>query len=271
MDYLLYSIIGLCMGVVGGTLGIGGAVFMIPAMTLVFGENQHLYQAAAMICIFFVSSASLIAHRKANLISKKTLWGMVPAALIGIVAGVAMSNSALFEGPKDYILSRVFGGFLVYVAVYNSFRLYRSMKHGQPQDDGQAPETNEAQTSLAWVVGLVTGLGSGLLGMGAGTVATPLQQLLLKSPMKKAMSNSATLIVCISWLGAIYKNLTLPEHGLNPIDSLKIAACIIPGAIIGGTVGGHLMHTLPKNMVRTVFILVCIIAAIKLLTVSPSS
>jgi uncharacterized membrane protein YfcA len=117
MDYLLYSIIGLCMGVVGGTLGIGGAVFMIPAMTLVFGENQHLYQAAAMICIFFVSSASLIAHRKANLISKKTLWGMVPAALIGIVAGVAMSNSALFEGPKDYILSRVFGGFLVYVAV----------------------------------------------------------------------------------------------------------------------------------------------------------
>ena len=269
MDYLLYSIIGLSMGVVGGTLGIGGAVFMIPAMTFVFGENQHLYQAAAMICIFFVSSASLIAHRKANLISKKTLLGMVPAALIGIVAGVSMSNSALFEGPKDYILSRVFGGFLVYVAVYNSFRLYRSMKQGQPQD-AQTTETNEAQTSLAWVVGLVTGLGSGLLGMGAGTVATPLQQLLLKSPMKKAMSNSATLIVCISWLGAIYKNLTLPEHGLNPIDSLKIAGCIIPGAIIGGTIGGHLMHTLPKNIVRTVFILVCIIAAIKLLTVSPS-
>ena len=57
MDYILYSIIGLSMGVVGGTLGIGGAVFMIPAMTFVFGENQHLYQAAAMICIFFVSSA----------------------------------------------------------------------------------------------------------------------------------------------------------------------------------------------------------------------
>ena len=181
-----------------------------------------------------------------------------------------MSNSSLFEGPKDYILSRVFGGFLVYVAVYNSFRLYRSMKQGHPQD-GQAPEKKEAQTSLAWVVGLVTGLGSGLLGMGAGTVATPLQQLLLKSPMKKAMSNSATLIVCISWLGALYKNLTLPEHGLNPIDSLKIAACIIPGAIIGGTIGGHLMHALPKNSVRTVFSFVCIIAAIKLLTVSPSS
>jgi uncharacterized membrane protein YfcA len=89
--------------------------------------------------------------------------------------------------------------------------------------------------------------------------------------MKKAMSNSATLIVCISWLGAIYKNWTLSEHGLSAIDSIKIAACIIPGAIIGGTIGGHLMHALPKNIVRTVFILVCIIAAVKLLTVTPSA
>jgi uncharacterized membrane protein YfcA len=268
VEYILYSIIGLCMGVVGGTLGIGGAVFMIPAMTLLFGENQHLYQAASMICIFFVSSASLISHHKAKMISKKTLVRLVPAAMVGILAGVALSNSSLFEGSNDYLLSRVFGGFLVYVAVYNSFRLYRSMTQDTPQNP-EVPESR-AKTSLAWVVGLVTGLGSGLLGMGAGTVATPLQQLMLKSPMKRAMSNSAALIVCASWLGAIYKNWTLSQHGLEYVESIKIAICIIPGAIIGGTIGGHLMHTLPKNVVRAVFILVCIIAAIKLLTVDPS-
>lgn len=269
MDYILYSIIGLCMGVVGGTLGIGGAVFMIPAMTLIFGENQHLYQAASMICIFFVSSASLIAHHKAKMISKKTLVRLVPAAMVGILAGVALSNSSLFEGSNDYLLSRVFGGFLVYVAVYNSFRLYRSITQAQPQEAEKSQA--ESKTSLAWPVGLITGLGSGLLGMGAGTVATPLQQLMLKSPMKRAMSHSAALIVCISWLGAIYKNATLAQHGIEFTESLKIATCIIPGAIIGGTIGGHLMHALPKNIVRAVFIIVCIIAAIKLLTVGPST
>lgn len=271
MDYVLYSVIGLCMGVVGGTLGIGGAVFMIPAMTFVFGENQHLYQAASMICIFFVSSSSLIAHHKAKVISKQLMVRMVPAALVGILAGVAVSNSAIFEGANDYILSRVFGGFLVYVVAYSSFRFYRSIKMGQPQE-AQTPEQNESKkTSLGWVVGLITGMGSGLLGMGAGTIATPLQQLLLRSPMKRAMSNSAMLIVCMSWLGAIYKNWTLSQHGLDFTDSIKIAACIIPGAIIGGTIGGHLMHALPKNIVRAIFILVCIIAAVKLLTVSPST
>lgn len=270
MDILLLIIIGLAMGIIGGTLGIGGAVFMIPAMTFVFGENQHLYQAASMICIFFVSGSSLIAHHKAKVISKQLMIRMVPAALIGILAGVALSNSAIFEGSNDYILSRVFGGFLVYVAAYNSFRLYRSIKQGQSLDT-QPPDSNAPpKTSFGWLVGLVTGLGSGLLGMGAGTVATPLQQLMLKSPMKRAMSNSATLIVCISWLGAIHKNATLAQHGIELTESLKIAACIIPGAIIGGTIGGHLMHALPKNIVRAVFVGVCIIAAVKLLTVTPS-
>ncbi len=40
------------MGLFGGLLGLGGSTIMIPALVMVFGENQHLYQAAAMICNF---------------------------------------------------------------------------------------------------------------------------------------------------------------------------------------------------------------------------
>lgn len=266
MEIVFLIIIGLGMGLIGGLLGIGGSVFMIPALTLLLGENQHLYQAAAMICIFFVSASSLFAHRKAKLISKKSLIQMAPAALLGIIGGVALSNSPLFEASKSYLLARAFGGFLVYVAIYNSFKLYRNLT----QDSSQAqPSDRQVKTSWGWLVGLITGLGSGLLGIGAGTVATPLQQLIMKTPMKQAMSNSATLIVCISWLGAIYKNFTLAEHGIDFVESLKIAILIIPGTIIGGLIGGHLMHLLPKNVVRAVFIIICIVAAVKLIMVSP--
>ncbi|MHC4836031.1 MAG: TSUP family transporter, partial [Planctomycetota bacterium] len=66
MEIAILIILGVAMGIIGGMLGIGGAVFMIPALTLIFDENQHLYQAAAMICIFFVSGAAMIAHRKAK-------------------------------------------------------------------------------------------------------------------------------------------------------------------------------------------------------------
>ena len=268
MEIALLIIIGLAMGVIGGMLGIGGAVFLIPALTFVFGENQHLYQAASMICIFFVSGSALIAHRKAKAISNEVLIRLIPAAMLGIVGGVALSNCSFFEGDKDYILARLFGIFLAYVAFYNALRLVRSMK--QHRNLERDEPLQQPKTIPAALCGLATGLASGLLGIGAGTVATPLQQFSLKRPLREAMSNSAAAIVSISWLGAIYKNATLAQHGIGVTESLRIAVFIIPGAIIGGYIGGRLMHALPKNIVRAVFIAVCIIAAIKLLTVSPS-
>jgi len=237
-------------------------------LTFVFGENQHLYQAASMICIFFVSGAALVAHRKAKAISKEVLIRLIPAAMLGIIGGVALSNCPLFEGNNGYILARLFGIFLAYVAFYNILRLYCSMK--QHRNLERDKPLQRPKTIPAALCGLATGLASGLLGIGAGTVATPTQQFFLKRPLREAMSNSAAAIVSISWLGAIYKNATLAQHGIGVTESLRIAICIIPGAIIGGYIGGYLMHALPKNIVRAIFILVCIIATIKLLTVSPS-
>ena len=267
MDFFILFIIGLGMGLLGGMLGIGGSVIMIPAMTLVYGENQHLYQAAAMICNFFVSAAAIIAHRKAEAFVGKVLVWLIPAAMVGIVSGVTLSNLTIFSGANSYLLARIFGAFLVYVVIYNSYRLYVSMHPNITEIIKPMPEKKSAAV-FSGFCGAVTGLAAGLLGIGAGTVATPLQQVTLKLPIRKAMSNSAVTIVCIAWLGAIYKNATLPQHGVEISESLKIAACVIPGAILGGFAGGHLMHILPKNIVRAAFILVCILAAVKLLTVS---
>ncbi|MBC8377846.1 MAG: sulfite exporter TauE/SafE family protein [Planctomycetes bacterium] len=269
MDFFVLFIIGLVMGLLGGMLGIGGSVFLIPALTFVGGENQHLYQAAAMICNFFVSASALIAHRKAKVLVKEILKWLIPSAVIGILGGVYLSNSSLFAGANSYLLARAFGLFLVYVVVYNCYRLYLNLHHTKATKEA----TTFQDTSPFWagLCGIITGLGAGLLGIGAGSVATPLQQFVLKTPLKKAMGNSALTIVCIAWLGAIYKNWTLPQHGLHFTDSFRIAIFIIPGAVLGGYSGGHLMHALPKNLVRIIFIAVCVLAAVKLLTVAPGA
>ncbi len=269
MDFAVLFIIGLVMGLFGGMLGIGGSIIMIPAMTLLYDENQHLYQASAMICNFFVSASALFAHRKAEALVGKVLIWLVPAAMLGILGGVMLSNTRFFAGGNSYLLARIFGAFLVYVVVYNSYRSYLSLHPKIIEKKKPMPPPKIAAFFSAFC-GAVTGLAAGLLGIGAGTVSTPLQQVTLKLPIRNAMSNSAVTIVCIAWLGAIYKNWTLPQHGVAVSESLKMAAMVIPGAIIGGFFGGHLMHALPKNLVRAVFILVCIAAAIKLLTVQPA-
>jgi uncharacterized membrane protein YfcA len=273
MDYLFLIATGLSMGLLGGLLGIGGSVIMIPAMVFIFGENQHLYQASAMICNFFIGASAALAHKKAQSIVPQTLKAMIPAAIIGIVLGVAISNSALFAGGKSYLLAHAFGAFLVYVAIHNSLKFSKRFNTADQTDDHKHSILGET------LIGLITGLGAGLLGMGAGTVSTPLQQILLKMPLRRAMSNSAVLIMSMAWLGAIYKNLSLEQHetsfamfnsGSALLDSLKIAGCIVPVAIVGALIGGHLMHKLPKNLVRSIFIIVVILAALRLLAVQPN-
>jgi len=269
VSILIFFAIGLAAGVLGGLLGIGGSIVIIPALTILYGENQHLYQASAMICNFFVSAAAIIAHWKAESFDKTVLKWMVPLAVLGIWGGVALSNCTIFAAENSYLLARVFGAFLIYVAVYNIRHLYLHWRGKNITLHGP-PVASMAHLVLSGFCGAATGLAAGLLGIGAGTIATPLQQLLLRMPLCKAMSNSAGIIVAIAWLGAIYKNLTLAQHGLHWSSSLHIAIFVIPGSIAGGYIGGHLMHLLPRNLVRFVFILVCALAAAKLLTVCPA-
>ena len=98
MEYLILGAIGLVMGLFGGLLGIGGSVIMIPALVFAFGENQHLYQASAMICNFFVGAAAVMVHKNANSLVRDVIKWLIPSAIFGIVVGVAVSNSSVFAG-----------------------------------------------------------------------------------------------------------------------------------------------------------------------------
>ena len=75
MEYITLLAIGLVAGFLGGLLGIGGAVVMIPALIWAFGENQHLYQAATMICNCFVGTVSTLMKGAASGPAIKTVPG----------------------------------------------------------------------------------------------------------------------------------------------------------------------------------------------------
>ncbi len=264
MDYLLLAAIGVLMGVFGGLLGIGGSVIMIPALVFAFGENQHLYQASAMICNFFVGAAAVAVHKKEEVLVGSVLKWLVPSAVLGVLGGVWLSNSSLFARENSWVLARVYGFFMVYVVIYNSMR-FRRPRGGA---DGLDISGTRRSGVLAAVCGLASGVPAGLLGIGGGIVCIPAQQFFLRMPLKRAASNSAAMIACVAIVGAIYKNATLAEHGISVVESLKIAALVVPGAIVGALVGGRAMYKLPVNVVRAVFIVVAGIACYRMLTVS---
>ncbi len=279
MDYFILAVIGVLMGLFGGLLGIGGSVVMIPALVFAFGENQHLYQASAMICNFFVGASAVIVHKKADVLVMGVIKWLIPAAALGIIIGVAISNSSVFARGNSYLLARILGLFMIYVIVYNCLRF------GRPRGGANGFDISRTKHSMPLTIlcGLLSGISAGMLGLGGGSLCVLAQQFFLKMPLKRAISNSAATIASIALIGAFYKNITLPQHNIkgtpfsdvlqngNPaVESLRIAVVVIPGAIVGAFLGSLSMHKLHSDIVRAVFILLAALACYKLLTVAPA-
>ncbi|MHC4947395.1 MAG: TSUP family transporter, partial [Planctomycetota bacterium] len=88
VDVVILVGLGLVAGALGGLLGIGGSVVMIPVLTLVLHRNQHLSQAAAMIVNIFVAVPAALRHHRAEAIQWDVAARMLPAALLFILVGV---------------------------------------------------------------------------------------------------------------------------------------------------------------------------------------
>ncbi len=257
---LLLVVTGFFAGFTGGLLGIGGSIIMIPAMTEMLKPDQHLYQASAMIVNFFVVVPSAIQHYKAGAINGPLIRRLLPIAMICVVVGVTISEHPAFHGAGEARLRFLFGLFLLFIAAYDLYRLVRKSAPGA---------AGEAHIQPSWgfaaAVAVPTGLTAGLLGVGGGVLAVPLQRRFLQVPIRQAIANSATLIIATSFIGAIVKNYTLVTyHGRNLSTSLMLAGVLIPTAIVGASIGSRLTHRLHRRLVQVAFFLLMLFVAVRL-------
>jgi uncharacterized protein len=263
--------IGLLAGLLGGLLGIGGSIIIIPGMVFYLsattsgysGKDQHLLQAAAMICNFAVAAPSVWVHSRAGALMRPVVVRLLPSALIGIVLGVMASNTILFARQNGRYLAMGLAGFLVYVVIYNSIHFLTAATKEE-----QIPDETAPRGCKVIAVGLPMGFMAGLLGIGGGVLCVPAQQLFLRIPLRQAIANSAATIACIALVGALYKNVTLAQHHVSMADSLRLAAMLIPTAMAGSFIGGKLTHCLPRQALRMVLIVVLSAVIIRLFTVA---
>ena len=48
MQTVIFALLGLVVGTLAGMLGIGGAVFIVPALVYLFGWEQHIAQGTTL-------------------------------------------------------------------------------------------------------------------------------------------------------------------------------------------------------------------------------
>lgn len=260
-------VIGLAAGLAGGLLGIGGSLVIIPALTELLGPDQHLYQSAAMIVNFFVAIPAVNQHRRVGAVEPATVRRIIPIAVSAVVVGVLVSESSLFAGRYEMYLCGLFGMFLFCVSGLELRGVSR--RNDAPASAlNETPDKPRKNSRMSWrtavAVAVPTGFVAGLLGVGGGVLAVPLQRHFLNIPLRTAIANSAAIIIATSLVGAVVKNHNyLIEHD-DSLRSFALAVMLIPPAMLGSMVGSRLTHRLPIQHLKTAFLLFLLLAAMRL-------
>ena len=266
-----YMVFGLFGGMIGGLLGIGGSVGIIPLATIFITPDKQQLQCAAMLCNVAVASTAYRRYRKAGKIEWTFARRIVPAAIIAVLAGVAAST--VIDASSFRVM---FAAFLLIVAV-REFRLLAIGSEHAPDD------ARELSPARGAGIGTIMGFLSGLLGIGGGVVGVPLMRAWARIPMKRAVVTSVCTMVPLAMVGATMKSITLwntpvdangatmtklaagsaaattstagssatlPSNALIP--ALVIAACLIPTAMVGSWIGATINVRVTGKAVRWV-------------------
>lgn len=118
----LLVVVGLSAGVLGG-MGMGGGAVLIPMLTVFFKVDQLSAQAINLIVFIPMASVSLIVHVKNKRVKKQgLLWIILPAA------ACSFAGSLFALAIKMGLLKRLFGGFLILLAIFQFFSDYFAKK-----------------------------------------------------------------------------------------------------------------------------------------------
>lgn len=107
------------------------------------------------------------------------------------------------------------------------------------------------------IVGILTGLVNGLLGIGGGTILIPAMVFMLKEKQHVAHGTSLAVILPTAFVSAlIYKY----NQNLDLNLSFKVAL----GAMLGGYLGAKLMNLLSPPSLKKIFGLFMMIAGLRM-------
>ena len=114
METIIYVVlIGLAAGFLGGLVGIGGGVLIVPALVLIIGFSQHLAQGTSLaMMVFPVGLLAVINYYKKGYVDFKYA-GLLA---IGFVLGSYL-GSKFSLGLSEVIVKRIFAVVMIALAI----------------------------------------------------------------------------------------------------------------------------------------------------------
>jgi len=247
---------GAASGLIGALLGLGGGIFLIPALVLGFGVPMHSAVAAGLVAIIATSSTG--GARNAQLGLANVRLGMVleTTTVLGALAGGLLAQSLSARR-----LGLLFATLQLAVSVTlwlrrrgceaHEYRASGGLLDGAYHDRAARRDVSYSVRRLpaALAASLGAGVLSSLLGVGGGVVKVPALHLFCGVPMKAATATSNLMIGVTAAASAV---IYLTAGAVPAV----VAATVCLGVLAGSQVGLWFSHRLSERMTARMFAIV---------------
>jgi uncharacterized membrane protein YfcA len=241
--------IGAVSGFLGGLLGIGGGVVIVPALIVLFdlaglfGPHDATIVAVAtsLACIVFTSISAASAQIRAS--ARMVDWDIVRSWAFFLVIGSFLSGSLAAQLP-----TLVFRGFIGFFLLFVAFVMLTSWK----------PSAHRTKPGpvLSGFLGTGGGLVSGIAGIGGGNVIVP-TLIYFNTPVHRATATSSTLGVPIALAGTLGYIISgwgqMPAEWMFGWVYLPAFAAIMVAAMAFAPIGVKVAHRVPPLPLRRAF------------------
>lgn len=241
----MYIACGLSAGLLGGYLGLGGGIIMVPFLTVVAGLDIKVAVPVSVTAIVVNSLASSNEYLRKGMVDLELMVLLATFTIIGNAGGSVLSGYISAD-----VTSYVLAVFVIYAAI--------SLLKGKDENRKLSFSDNRKKYLLVCIlISLLTGIVAALIGIGGGVILVPTLYLIIGVPLSTARGTSSMLIGFSSAAAAVVYMVS------GTID-YEIASAVIMGVIIGGKVGGRLGALAHPKAVKIVFMLVMFYLAYKL-------
>jgi len=259
---LLLVVVGISSGFLGGMLGVGGGVVVVPILVLFFGLDTRQAVGTSLVMIVFTALSATLAYQAQRRIDWKIgiigAFATVPGAAIGAYATKFFSSKSL---------AIIFGVTLFFVAAAMLRRSFRSATKQERQitiktandfllrkgvwrrrivDATGKIFEYDANVFYGLALLFLGGLASGFLGIGGGLIVVPILAAVVGLPMHLAVATSMLTMIFTSISG-------VSTHIMLGNVLIAYAVPLVIGIVLGAQVGARAARRLRSLFLEMVF------------------
>ena len=221
---LALLVTGLLAGLLGALLGLGGGIFLVPALTLFFHLPIRIAVGTSLVGVIATSAGVAAVVPRGRGADVELALRLEVATTAGAISGGLLAGRM-----SPQVLSVLFAVVVFFTAAYIAYKARRQVASGISERLFHR-EYHPHHWPAGLAISLLAGMASGLLGVGGGFIKAPMIYAVMGVPLGVATATS-NFMVGITAAASIF--VYYGRGDIYPLVVIPTALGVFGGAMLG--------------------------------------